>query len=78
MNTIRYVSHARSLEELRDEVLSDLQRRLDHWDKHLRQMPNSAAEAARIAKVRQELLDLQDFWKQVELKGNERSSLAQP
>lgn len=73
MNTIRYVSHARTLEELRDEVLSDLQRRLDHWDKHLRQMPASAAEAARIAKVRQELLDLQDYWRQIELKGRDDS-----
>lgn len=68
MQSIKYVSHARTLEELRDEFLSDLQRRLDTWDKYLRQMNRSATEGARIAKVRSELLDLQDFWRQIELK----------
>lgn len=71
MQSIRYVSHARTLEDLRDEFLSDLQRRLDSWDKHLKVMQPGASESARIAKARMELLDLQDYWRQIELRGRD-------
>jgi len=65
-----YVSHARSVHELRDEFLSDLTRRLDHLDQILKQMRPNAAEAARIARVRQELLNLHDYWRAIELRGH--------
>jgi hypothetical protein len=65
----QYVSHARTISELKDEFLSDIQRRLDHLDQSLKQIRPNASEAARIARVRQELLVILDYWKNVELKG---------
>ena len=67
MNSARYVSHARTLVELHGEFLSDLQRRLDDLDKSLRLGTKSAAEATRIARARNELLDLQNYWQHVGL-----------
>ena len=63
----RYVSNARSKAELHQEFLSDIQRRLDDLDKSLRLGTKSATESTRIARARNELLDLQDYWKQMEL-----------
>ncbi len=63
----RYKSHARTLEELRTEFLSDLQRRLDQLDQTLKAMRPNAAEASRITRARMELLSLQDYWKEVEV-----------
>ncbi len=63
----RYKTHARTVRELRDEFLSDIQRRLDHLDNILRQMKPSAAEESRIARARLELLSIQDYWKEMEL-----------
>lgn len=63
-----YISHARTLDELHSEFLSDIQRRLDELDKALRSpIAKSAAESTRIARARNELLDLQDYWKNVGL-----------
>jgi hypothetical protein len=64
--TARYVSNARTRQELRREFLSDLARRLDALDKRLK-VSHSAVESSRIAYARTELLDLQDFWREVEL-----------
>jgi hypothetical protein len=66
----RYVSLARTREELLHEFLSDIQRRLDDLDKYLRTQSRSAAEATRIARARNELLDIQDYWNHVDLKTN--------
>lgn len=69
----RYVSHARSKAELLSEFLSDIQRRLDTLDKRLRDQVNSAANSARIARARNELLDMEDYWKHVELNSEQSS-----
>lgn len=63
----RYICHARTTTELHREFLSDLQRRLDSLDKDLKLRNPSATEASRIARARYELLDLQEFWRQVEI-----------
>ena len=67
----RYVSYARTKAELHSEFMSDIQRRLDDLDKYLRTQSRSATESSRIARARNELLDLQDYWKHVELKGED-------
>lgn len=65
--TITYITHARSAEELRLEVLSDLNRRLDQLDSYLKVMKPNAAEASRVARARMELLSMQDFWQNVHI-----------
>ncbi len=64
----RYVSHARNMEELRLEFLSDIDRRLDHMDQALKQIRPNASEAARIARARMELLAMRDYWREIDLK----------
>lgn len=68
----RYITHARNASELRAEFLSDIQRRLDHLDEYLRTLSRNAAEATRIARARQELLSLLDFWKNIEIKDKDQ------
>lgn len=63
----RYKSHARTLDELRTEFLSDLQHRLDRLDNFLRTMNPSAVEQSRIARARIEVLQTLDYWKEIEL-----------
>jgi hypothetical protein len=74
----RYVSNARTRAELHAEFLSDLQRRLDDLDKYLRTQVRSVTESARIARARNELLDLQDYWKHIELAHETEPTTAQP
>ena len=64
----RYMTHARSREELRQAFLSDIQHRLDTLDATLRQMKPNAAEASRITRARMELLSLYDYWREVEIR----------
>jgi hypothetical protein len=57
-----YISHARTPEELRVEVLSDLRRRLVSLDKYTDAVARSAAEKSRLARATEELLDMFTYW----------------
>jgi hypothetical protein len=60
----RFISHARSAQELRSEVMSDIQRRLDGLDAQLKRIGKpSAAEATRIARARFEFLEMLEYWR---------------
>lgn len=68
---LKYISHARTLEELRQELLSDLKRRLDNLDRLI------SFEATKVGKTKLESrkLELEDmvrFWQAVELKNERR------
>lgn len=67
-----YVTHARTLEELRAEFVSDLRRRIDTLDSTLRHTQPPASEAARIARAKIELESVIDFWSEVELRANRK------
>lgn len=72
---MRYSTHARTLDELRAEFLSDIHRRLAGLDleaKHERQ----ATKAAAIARGKLELESLLSFWQEVELRGAQRRTRA--
>lgn len=62
-----YVTHARTLVELRDEFLSDIARRASLIDMQIKNAP-SARRATSLGLVRQELDSLQEFWTQIELR----------
>lgn len=68
----RYISNARTLDELRQEFLTHLQHKLDMLDSNLRQQNPSAVEASRITRARQELLSVYDYWHNLECKGETR------
>ena len=57
-----YISHARTPEELRKEVLSDLRRRLISLDNYSDRVAKSATEKARLARAIEELLDMFTYW----------------
>jgi hypothetical protein len=57
-----YVSHARTPEELRSEVLSDLRRRLISLDKYFNTVARSGAEKARLSRAMEELVDMLNYW----------------
>lgn len=71
MPEFRYISNARTLEELRDDFLSDLKRRLDTIDAHINRETQKQRKAA-LATARQEVEDIANFWRQVELKQRKR------
>jgi len=60
----QYITHARTLEELRAEFLSDLSRRQNSLDARIK-TSTSAALSARLALARSELDDLWDFWNRI-------------
>ncbi len=62
---IPFISHARTLSELRDEFLSDISR----LQSALMQPNPSAVARLRAAFARDELAKLADFWSAVELRG---------
>jgi hypothetical protein len=57
---VLFLSHARTPEELRDEVCADLRRRIFFLD--LRAKNKNSAERARIACATGELSDMLDMW----------------
>lgn len=57
-----FVTHARTLEELRAEFLSDIHRRISFLDGQTRTVARGATEKSRIARAIQELNDMHRFW----------------
>lgn len=70
-SSIDLVTHARSREELRDEFLSDIERRIKDLELIMRKTGPSAVEASRISRSIHELEKLQTHWKQVQIRGKE-------
>lgn len=69
MQSPRFISNARSLEELRSEFISDIHRRIATLDSQQNIFGKNAAVATRIAARKTELEEMLDFWQKVELKG---------
>lgn len=63
----RYVTHARTLVELRDEFVSDIARRLSLLDAQIAKAP-SARRATTLSVVRMELESIQEYWTEIDLK----------
>jgi hypothetical protein len=62
-----YVSHARTPEELKTEVESDLRRRLEMLKGYTNSVVKGAAERARIACAERELIAMLNYWENVEI-----------
>lgn len=62
-----FVTHARTLEELRAEFLSDLLRRIQSLDTQARTVGRSVAEKSRLACAASELEQTHKFWQEVTL-----------
>jgi hypothetical protein len=71
MPPIDFITHARTLEELRDEFVSDIERRLQALQTDMRRVRPNATEATRITRVIYALQDLQDFWRKMKFEGKE-------
>ena len=71
--SIEFVTHARTLEELRAEFLSDIERRIQQLQLSVRRMRPNATEATRIFRSIQELEQLQDHWKNVKFQATSNS-----
>lgn len=67
----RFSTHARSLDELRSEFLSDIHRRLASLDLEARH-EKQATKATAIARAKLELEALLGFWTEIELRGAKR------
>lgn len=57
-----FITHARTLEELRAEFLSDIRRRIQFLDGQSRTVARGALEKARIARAINELEQMHQFW----------------
>ena len=57
-----FITHARTLEELRAEFLSDIRRRIQFLDGQSRSVARGAMEKARIARATYELDQMHQFW----------------
>ena len=62
-----FVSHARTPEELKEEICSDLRRRLEALDGYKKLVSRSKAEQARAAYAERELSDMLRYWMEVQL-----------
>ena len=69
-----FITHARTLTELRDEFLSDIHRRLLSLDTESRYEKRIGRLQA-IARAKMELESLLGFWQDIELRGDPRSKL---
>ena len=70
--TATFVTHARTLTELRDEFVSDLHRRLAVLDV-LTRHEKIATKAAALARAKMEIEDALTYWSKVELRGSKRT-----
>lgn len=68
-----YITHARTAEELRQEVVSDLRRRLGFLDSQ-KNLNLSRAELSRIHRAINELEDLLSFWDKVKIQARPKRS----
>jgi hypothetical protein len=57
-----FVTHAATLEELRQEVLSDLRRRIKFLDDQIMTTTRGATEKSRLACATRELEQMHAFW----------------
>jgi hypothetical protein len=62
-----FVSHARTPEELKAEVLSDLRRRIASIDGYSHTVAKSVTEQAKLACATRELEDMFKFWSELEI-----------
>ena len=62
-----YISHARTSEELKAEVCSDLKRRLSNLDDYDKFITRSEAEKARVARAKNELESMLHYWSELEI-----------
>lgn len=72
---MKFITHARTLEEMRTEFLSDIHRRLATLDR-ANQFASSAAEKSRIAYAVRELTDMISFWEEVKISASREKPLA--
>lgn len=70
-HSFHYVTHARTLEELRAEFLSDIERRRVTLAR-LASRESQAAKAARFGVALFELDDLAEFWQKVQFGAGQR------
>lgn len=63
-----FVTHARTLEELRAEFVSDLERRMAALDSE-QKFEKRVGRAKEISRARQTLESVAEFWSQVEFRG---------
>jgi negative regulator of replication initiation len=64
---MNYVSHARTPEELKAEVCSDLNRRLINLESYSNTVARNATEKARISRAMVEIQEILEYWKAVEI-----------
>lgn len=62
-----YVTHARTAEELKAEVLSDLTRRLSFLDGQIKVTARGEAEKSRLRCAERELTAMLQFWTELEI-----------
>lgn len=62
-----YVTHARTPEELRAEICSDLQRRLAFIDGQIKIIARSATDKAKLAAVQNELASQLHYWTEIQI-----------
>jgi hypothetical protein len=65
---VKYVSHARTLEELKAEFVSDIRRRIATIDGYANAVSKNAAEKARLATATREFQAMFDYWVEVEVR----------
>ena len=72
-----YITHARTPQELKAEVVTDLHRRILSLNGQLQTVARSAAEKAKMARAINELEDMLDYWSklQIEKTARRRSNL---
>jgi hypothetical protein len=63
--THRFITHARNMEELRSEFISDINRRLNIVMLRIKNAP-SARRSASLVLLREELESQKEFWEDIE------------
>jgi hypothetical protein len=61
-----YISHARTPEELKAEVCSDLTRRISFLENQVK-FSTSASEKAKLGRAIAEFIQLRDFWTELQI-----------
>lgn len=78
MNDFVYTTHARTPEELKAEVVSDLRRRLSHLDDYDKFVSRGEAEKARVARAKNELESMLVYWSNLVIERPVRKRNASP
>jgi len=68
-----FVTHAKTVEELRAEVLSDLHRRIDSLRARSNAYSKSEKEKAKYAHTINEMEEMHRFWRELEIIGKTKS-----